>query len=101
WQPSRGLYSFTYTTLFRSLSNATTQVIYEGTPDTPRRTRHLEIIERYGVTTYYTAPTLVRTFMTWFPDGVPATFDLRSIRLLGSDRKSTRLNSSHVKISYA
>ena len=70
--------------LYGPLSNATTQVIYEGTPDTPTRTRHLEIIERYGVTTYYTAPTLVRTFMTWFPDGLPGGFDLSSIRLLGS-----------------
>ena len=70
--------------LYGPLSNATTQVIYEGTPDAPRRTRHFEIIERYGVTVYYTAPTLVRTLMTWFPDGVPAGFDLSSIRLLGS-----------------
>ncbi|PZQ89174.1 MAG: acetate--CoA ligase [Leifsonia xyli] len=70
--------------LYGPLSNATTQLIYEGTPDAPRRTRHLELIERYGVTVYYTAPTLVRTLMTWFPDGVPDEFDLSSIRLLGS-----------------
>ncbi|MFT4284179.1 MAG: acetate--CoA ligase, partial [Protaetiibacter sp.] len=70
--------------LYGPLSNATTQVVYEGTPDAPRRTRHFEIIERYGVTVYYTAPTLVRTLMTWFPDGVPPEFDLSSIRLLGS-----------------
>ncbi|WP_319592677.1 acetate--CoA ligase [Protaetiibacter intestinalis] len=70
--------------LYGPLSNATTQVIYEGTPDAPRRTRHFEIIEKYGVTVYYTAPTLVRTLMTWFPDGVPGGFDLSSIRLLGS-----------------
>ncbi len=70
--------------LYGPLSNGTTSVIYEGTPNTPTNTRHFEIIERYGVTTYYTAPTLVRTFMTWFPDGVPARFDLSSIRLLGS-----------------
>jgi len=70
--------------LYGPLTNATTQVIYEGTPDAPRRTRHFEIIEKYGVTVYYTAPTLVRTLMTWFPDGVPAEFDLSSIRLLGS-----------------
>ncbi|QEO08990.1 acetate--CoA ligase [Protaetiibacter larvae] len=70
--------------LYGPLSNATTQVIYEGTPDTPTRTRHFEIIEKHGVTVYYTAPTLVRTLMTWFPDGVPAAFDLSSIRLLGS-----------------
>jgi acetyl-CoA synthetase len=70
--------------LYGPLSNATTQVMYEGTPETPSRTRHLEVIERYGVTVYYTAPTLVRTFMSWFPDGLPAGFDLSTIRLLGS-----------------
>nr|WP_307807537.1 acetate--CoA ligase [Naasia sp. SYSU D00948] len=70
--------------LYGPLSNGTTQVIYEGTPDVPRRTRHLEIIERYGVTVYYTAPTLVRTLMSWFPDGLPAGSDLFSLRLLGS-----------------
>ncbi|TFC94759.1 MULTISPECIES: acetate--CoA ligase [Cryobacterium] len=66
------------------LSNGTTSVIYEGTPNTPHPGRHFEIIARYGVTTYYTAPTLIRTFMTWFPEGLPSEFDLSSIRLLGS-----------------
>ncbi|RUR01620.1 acetate--CoA ligase [Labedella endophytica] len=70
--------------IYGPLSNGLTQVIYEGTPDAPRRTRHLEIIERYGVTTYYTAPTLVRTLSSWFPEGVPTEFDLSSIRLLGT-----------------
>nr|WP_245884767.1 acetate--CoA ligase [Glaciihabitans tibetensis] len=70
--------------LYGPLSNATTQVIYEGTPDTPHPARHFEIIEKYGVTTYYTAPTLIRTFMTWFPDGLPSEHDLSSIRLLGT-----------------
>ncbi len=70
--------------LYGPLANATTQVLYEGTPDSPSRERHLEIIERYGVTVYYTAPTLVRTFMTWFPDGLPGGHDLSSLRLLGS-----------------
>jgi acetyl-CoA synthetase len=70
--------------LYGPLSNGTTQVIYEGTPDTPHRARHFEIIEKYGVTTYYTAPTLIRTFMTWFPDGPPAEHNLASIRLLGT-----------------
>lgn len=70
--------------LYGPLSNGTTQVIYEGTPDTPHFGRHFEIIEKYGVTTYYTAPTLIRTFMTRFPDGVPSAHDLSSIRLLGS-----------------
>ncbi|RIJ27230.1 acetyl-coenzyme A synthetase, partial [Clavibacter michiganensis subsp. insidiosus] len=69
--------------IYGPLSNGLTQVIYEGTPDTPHRGRHLEIIERYGVTTYYTAPTLIRSLMGWYPDGV-AGHDLSSIRLLGS-----------------
>lgn len=70
--------------IYGPLSNGLTQVIYEGTPETPHPARHLEIIERYGVTTYYTAPTLVRSLMTWFPDGLPSGHDLSSIRLLGT-----------------
>lgn len=70
--------------IYGPLSNGLTQVIYEGTPDAPHRQRHLEIIERYGVTVYYTAPTLIRTFMTWWGDEVPAGYDLSSLRLLGT-----------------
>ncbi|UAJ79908.1 acetate--CoA ligase [Leifsonia sp. ZF2019] len=70
--------------LYGPLSNGTTSVIYEGTPKTPTTGRHFEIIERYGVTTYYTAPTLIRTFMTWFPDGLGDRWDLSSVRLLGT-----------------
>ncbi|MBW0253954.1 acetate--CoA ligase [Cellulomonas sp. PS-H5] len=70
--------------IYGPLSNGLTQVIYEGTPDTPHRERHLEVIERYGVTVYYTAPTLIRTFMTWFPEGLPAGYDLSTVRLLGT-----------------
>jgi acetyl-CoA synthetase len=70
--------------IYGPLANGLTQVIYEGTPDSPHRERHLEIIERYGVTVYYTAPTLIRTFMTWFGDELPAGYDLSSIRLLGT-----------------
>jgi acetyl-CoA synthetase len=70
--------------IYGPLSNGLTQVIYEGTPDTPHRERHLEIIERYGVTVYYTAPTLIRTFMTWFGDALPAGHDLSTVRLLGT-----------------
>ena len=70
--------------IYGPLSNGLTQVIYEGTPDAPHRERHLEIIERYGVTVYYTAPTLIRSFMTWFGDDLPAGLDLSSIRLLGT-----------------
>ena len=70
--------------LYGPLSNGLTQVIYEGTPDSPSRERHLEIIDRYGVTVYYTAPTLIRTFMTWFGDHLPSGYDCSSIRLLGT-----------------
>ncbi len=70
--------------IYGPLSNGLTQVIYEGTPDTPNRERHLEIIERYGVTVYYTAPTLIRTFMTWFGAELPTGHDLSSLRLLGT-----------------
>ena len=70
--------------LYGPLSNGATQVIFEGTPNTPHPGRHFEIIERYGVTQYYTAPTLVRSLMGWFPDGVPDTYNLSSIRLLGT-----------------
>jgi acetyl-CoA synthetase len=70
--------------IYGPLSNGATQVIYEGTPNSPHTARHFEVLERYGVTVYYTAPTLIRTFMTWFPDGVPARYDLSAIRLLGT-----------------
>ncbi|MFJ3471408.1 acetate--CoA ligase [Microbacterium maritypicum] len=70
--------------IYGPLSNGLTQVIYEGTPDSPHRERHLEIIERYGVTVYYTAPTLIRTFMTWFGPDLPVGHDLSTLRLLGT-----------------
>jgi acetyl-CoA synthetase len=70
--------------IYGPLLNGLTQVIYEGTPDTPHSARHFEIIERYGVTTYYTAPTLIRMLMTRFPDGPPPEYDLDSLRLLGT-----------------
>lgn len=70
--------------IYGPLSNGLTQVIYEGTPDSPHRERHLEIIERYGVTVYYTAPTLIRTFMTWFGADLPGGHDLTTLRLLGT-----------------
>ncbi|MFE4194316.1 acetate--CoA ligase [Paenarthrobacter sp. NPDC056912] len=70
--------------IYGPLSNGVTQVIFEGTPNTPHPGRHFEIIERYKVTQYYTAPTLVRSLMGWFPDGVPDSYDFSSIRLLGT-----------------
>ena len=60
-----------------------TQVMYEGTPDTPHQGRWWEIIEKYKVSILYTAPTAIRTFMKWGEE-IPATFDLSSLRVLGS-----------------
>jgi len=65
------------------LANGATQVIYEGTPDTPHQGRWWEIVEKYGVTILYTAPTAIRTFMKWGEE-IPNQFDLSSLRLLGS-----------------
>nr|ABP43862.1 acetyl-coenzyme A synthetase [Mycolicibacterium gilvum PYR-GCK] len=69
--------------VYGPLANGATQVVYEGTPASPTEHRHFEIIEKYGVTIYYTAPTLVRTFMRWGRQ-IPAEHDLSSLRLLGS-----------------
>jgi acetyl-CoA synthetase len=69
--------------LYGPLSNGATQVVYEGSPLTPHPGRHFEVIERYGVTVYYTAPTLVRTFMKHGAE-LTAGYDLSSVRLLGS-----------------
>ena len=70
--------------IYGPLVNGVTEVIYEGTPSTPDFGRHFEIIERYGVTTYYTAPTLIRSLMGAFPKGLPKVWNLSSIRLLGT-----------------
>jgi len=69
--------------VYGPLANRATQVIYEGTPDTPHKGRFWEIIAKYGVTIFYTAPTAIRTFMKW-GDDIPAQFDLTSLRVLGS-----------------
>jgi acetyl-CoA synthetase len=69
--------------VYGPLANATTSVMYEGTPDTPTRDRWWEIVERYKVNILYTAPTTIRTFMKWGED-LPAGHDLSSLRLLGS-----------------
>ncbi|MCI9888136.1 acetate--CoA ligase [Micrococcales bacterium 31B] len=65
------------------LSNGATQVLYEGTPDSPHRGRWWEIVQKYRVSILYTAPTAIRTFMKWGEE-IPADFDLSSLRLLGS-----------------
>jgi acetyl-CoA synthetase len=69
--------------VYGPMSNGATQVMYEGTPDTPHTGRFWEIVEKYKVTILYTAPTAIRTFMKW-GDDVPARFDLSSLRVLGS-----------------
>jgi acetyl-CoA synthetase len=69
--------------VYGPLTNACTSVIYEGTPDTPGRDRLWAIVEKYGVTQLYTAPTAIRTFMKW-GEQEPKKHDLSSLRLLGS-----------------
>ncbi len=60
-----------------------TQVMYEGTPDTPHQGRWWEIVQDLGVTIFYTAPTAIRACMKW-GEQIPAEFDLSSLKLLGS-----------------
>ncbi|HWD07253.1 MAG TPA: acetate--CoA ligase [Amycolatopsis sp.] len=69
--------------VYGPLANRVTQVVYEGTPNTPHEGRHWEIVQKYKVSIYYTAPTLIRTFMKWGAD-IPARYDLSSLRVLGS-----------------
>jgi acetyl-CoA synthetase len=69
--------------VYGPLANGATQILYEGTPDSPHRGRWWEIIERYGVTLFYTAPTAIRTLMKWGRE-IPDDFDLSSLRILGS-----------------
>ena len=69
--------------VYGPLANGATQVIYEGTPDTPHPGRWWEIIEKYRVSIFYTAPTAIRTFMKLGRE-IPQKFDLSSLRVLGS-----------------
>ena len=69
--------------VYAPLANGAECIVYEGTPNSPDEHRHFQIIEKYGVTIYYAAPTLIRTFMKWGKE-IPAAHDLSSIRLLGS-----------------
>ncbi len=69
--------------VYGPLANGATQVMYEGVPNYPANDRLWEIIEKYGVTLFYTAPTAIRTFMKWGVEE-PAKHDLSSLRLLGS-----------------
>ncbi|MGK5631323.1 acetate--CoA ligase [Streptomyces sp. URMC 123] len=69
--------------VYGPLANGATQVLYEGTPNTPHQGRWWEIVQKYGVTILYTAPTAIRACMKW-GDDIPAKYDLSSLRILGS-----------------
>jgi acetyl-CoA synthetase len=69
--------------VYGPLSNGATVVMYEGAPDWPEKDRLWEIVERHGVTVFYTAPTAIRAFMKWGTEW-PAKHDLKSLRLMGS-----------------
>ncbi|MEU9018150.1 acetate--CoA ligase [Actinomadura sp. NPDC048394] len=69
--------------VYGPLANGATSVMYEGTPDTPNKGRWWDIIQKYKVSIFYTAPTAIRTFMKW-GDDIPAQYDLSSLRVLGS-----------------
>ncbi|MFZ3451934.1 acetate--CoA ligase [Arthrobacter sp. 7Tela_A1] len=68
---------------YAPLVNGATQLMYEGTPDTPHQGRWWELVEKYKVSILYTAPTAIRTCMKWGRD-IPGKFNLDSIRVLGT-----------------
>jgi acetyl-CoA synthetase len=69
--------------VYGPLANGATVVMYEGAPDWPQKDRFWQLIERHGVTIFYTAPTAIRAFMRWGTEW-PAKRDLSTLRLLGS-----------------
>jgi acetyl-CoA synthetase len=69
--------------VYGPLANGATVLMYEGAPDWPQKDRFWSIVERYGVTVFYTAPTAIRAFMRWGIEW-PNRRDLSSLRLLGS-----------------
>ena len=69
--------------VYGPLANGATVLMYEGAPDWPERDRFWKLVERYGVTVFYTAPTAIRAFMKWGPQ-FPTRHDLSTLRLLGS-----------------
>jgi len=69
--------------VYGPLANGATVVMYEGAPDWPERDRFWSIVETYGVSVLYTAPTAIRAFMKWGTEH-PARHDLSTLRLLGS-----------------
>ncbi len=69
--------------VYGPLANGATQVLYEGVPDSPEKGRWWQIIEEYGVTIFYTAPTAIRSFMKQGRE-IPDRRDMSSLRILGS-----------------
>src|SRR5699024_637508 len=69
--------------VYGPLPNGTTPIMYEGTPNYPHEGRWWEIVQKYGVTILYCAPTAIRTFMKWGRE-IPAQYDLSSLRIIGS-----------------
>ncbi|WP_144902776.1 acetate--CoA ligase [Halobellus captivus] len=69
--------------VYGPLALGTTTVMYEGTPDYPERDRLWELVEKYAVDVFYTAPTAIRAFMKWGQQ-FPEEHDLSSLRLLGT-----------------
>ena len=69
--------------VYGPLANGATAVMYEGAPDWPEKDLLWAIVERYGVTVFYTAPTAIRAFMKWGTEW-PAKHDMRTLRLMGS-----------------
>ena len=69
--------------VYGPLANGATVLMYEGAPDWPQKDRFWSLIERHGVTVFYTAPTAIRAFMRWGTE-FPQRHDLSSLRLLGS-----------------
>jgi acetyl-CoA synthetase len=69
--------------VYGPLAAGATCVMYEGAPDWPDKDRFWDMVERYGVTVFYTAPTAIRAFMKWGKE-YPARHDLSSLRLLGT-----------------
>jgi len=69
--------------VYGPLANGATALMYEGTPDYPDRGRFWEMIQKYRVNIFYTAPTAIRSFMRWGPEW-PGKYDLSSLRLIGT-----------------
>ena len=78
--------------VYGPLANGATVLMYEGAPDWPERDRFWRIVDSYGVTIFYTAPTAIRAFMKWGTEH-PGRHDLSTLRLLGTRRRADQSRS--------